>query len=337
MPGTPELTVVIVNYNTRDETVVCVRSLLDTTELPIEVIVVDNGSVDGSADALRDLSDDVTVIEAGANLGFAKGVNLGARHARTPWVLLLNPDTVILPGAVDAIHAFAVAAPEHGLYGGRTLRPDGSTDPSSCWGAMSLWSLTCFALGLTTVFKRSRLFDPESLGRWDRDTLREVPIITGCLLLMATKDWKRLGGMDERFFLYGEDAEFSGRAIRAGMRPIIVPGATIIHAVGGSTGSSGRKMAMVMAGKTTVLRTAWSRPAAAVGIALLQTGACLRALPSILRGRSTGTWVEVWRSRRKWRDGYPAAKKRLFGIDDDPSALEDESGLGRLTGRGAQQ
>jgi len=151
MPGTPELSVVIVSYNTRDETVVCVRSLLDSTELPIEVIVVDNGSVDGSAEALREVSDQVTVIEAGANLGFAKGVNLGARHASTPWVLLLNPDTVILPGAVDAIHSFAVAAPEHGLYGGRTLRPDGSTDPSSCWGAMSLWSLTCFALSATSV------------------------------------------------------------------------------------------------------------------------------------------------------------------------------------------
>lgn len=319
-----ELSAVIVNYNTRDETVACVQSLLASTTLPIEVIIVDNGSVDGSAEALREISDRVTVIEAGANLGFAKGVNLGARHASTPWVLLLNPDTIILPGAVDAIHDYAVSAPWHGLYGGRTLRPDGSTDPSSCWGAMSLWSLTCFALGLSTVFKRSRIFDPESLGDWDRDTLREVPIITGCLLLMATAEWNRLGGMDERFFLYGEDAEFSGRAIRAGMRPVIVPGATIIHAVGGSTASSGRKMAMVMAGKATVLRTAWTRPAAVVGIALLQAGSLVRALPALLRGRSGGTWAEVWRTRRKWRDGYPAAKMRLFGIDDSSTRLQDE-------------
>ena len=179
---------------------------------------------------------------------------------------------------------------------------------------MTLWSLTSFALGLSTVFKRSTLFDPESLGHWNRDTLREVPIITGCLLLTSRDDWNALGGMDEHFFLYGEDAEFSDRARKAGMRPVVVPGATIIHAVGGSTASSGRKMSMVMAGKATVLRTAWGRPAATVGIRLLQLGALVRAVPALARRRSDSTWAVVWRSRRQWRDGYPAAKERLFGL-----------------------
>jgi GT2 family glycosyltransferase len=316
MTRSPSVAVIIVNYNTRDETSASVASLLDTTGTALEVVVVDNGSHDGSVDRLRQRFPSITVVEAGQNLGFAAGVNLGVTHSHAPWVLLLNPDTIVLEGAVDNLLRFALAHPEHGLYGGRTLRPDGSTDASSCWGAMSLWSLTSFALGLTTLFKRSPVFDPESLGSWNRDTVREVPIVTGCLLLVPRAAWEALGGMDERFFLYGEDADFSGRARRSGLRPVVVPEATIIHAVGGSTASSGRKMAMVMAGKATVLRTSWRRVPAATGIALLQLGALVRAVPALARRRPEATWAVVWRRRRDWRSGYPAAKNRLFGAGD---------------------
>lgn len=315
--------VIIVNFNTRDETIESVRSLIEATTRPLEIVVVDNGSVDGSADALRKRFPAIAVVEAGANLGFAAGVNLGVAHSTAPWVLLLNPDTVVLDGAVDAITRFAEQHPHHGVYGGRTLRPDGTTDPSSCWGAMTPWSLTSFALGLSTAFKRSRVFDPESLGRWERDTVREVPVITGCLLLVSRSNWDRLGGMDERFFLYGEDAELSARALRSGLRPVIVPDAVIVHAVGGSTSSSGRKMSMVMAGKVTVLRLTWSRPAAFFGVALLQTGAALRALPQILR-RSEGTWVEVWRRRRDWRPGYPTARTTIFGLPSQTTSASND-------------
>jgi GT2 family glycosyltransferase len=257
----------------------------------------------------------VTVIEAGENLGFAAGVNRGIAQLATPYVLLLNPDTVVLDGSLDRLLEFAVANPQYALYGGRTLRPDGSTDPSSCWGQASLWSLTCFAVGASTLFRRSTVFDPESLGRWDRDTVREVPIITGCLLLMRREQWLELGGMDERYFLYGEDADFSLRARSRGMRAVIVPDAVIVHEVGGSTASSGLKMSMVMAGKSTLLRTAWSSARGTAGIVLLQWGALTRATLEAVSRRRTHTWRDVWRRRKDWRVGYPAARPRLFGVD----------------------
>ena len=307
MSTAADAAVIVVNYNTREETITAVRSAVAATSVPLQIVVVDNGSRDGSVDALRAEFPEITVVDAGANLGFAAGVNLGVTHSSAPLVTLLNPDTEVLPGAIDALVAFAREHPEHGLYGGRTLRPDGTTDPSSCWGDMTLWSLACFAVGLTTVFKRSRLFDPESLGAWERDSVREVPIITGCLLLTTRQDWDRLQGMDERFFLYGEDADFSRRARKQGMRPVVVPDATIVHAVGGSTASSGRKMCMVMAGKATVLHTSWSPFARTAGIALLQLGALVR--------RRNPTWAEVWRRRRDWRTGYPVARTALFGAD----------------------
>ncbi|WP_219995803.1 hypothetical protein, partial [Schumannella sp. 10F1B-5-1] len=107
-------------------------------------------------------------------------------------ILLLNPDTLVRRGSIAALVAFADEHPEYRVYGGRTLRPDGGLDPSSCWGEPTAWSLICFATGLSTVFHRTRLFDPESLGRWQRDTVREVPVITGCLLLISRADWDLL-------------------------------------------------------------------------------------------------------------------------------------------------
>lgn len=310
------LSIIIVSFNTRDQTLECLATLWpnDLTGT-LEVVVVDNGSNDGSLHAIRQEFPQVVAVDAGGNVGFARGVNLGVAASSGEQILLLNPDTKVLPGSLEAMVSFAAEHPEYGMYGGKTLRPTGEVDPSSCWGEPTLWSTTSYALGLSTAFKRSPVFDPESLGSWQRDTVREIPIVTGCLLLMGRADFDRIGGMDERFFLYGEDAEFSVRARRNGLRPVLVPDAVIIHEVGGSTSNSGRKMAMVMAGKATLFRLAWSPLRARLGILLLQAGALLRHTLGSLAGTKNGTWTEVWRSRRKWRDGYPRARQSLFGLD----------------------
>lgn len=309
----PTLDVVIVNYNTRERTLECIGSVLAQRIPGLRVVLVDNGSLDGSAEAIRTRYPEAVVVDAGENTGFARAVNRGVAVGEGEYVLLLNPDASVHPGSLEALRDFAIAHPEYGVYGGRTVRQDGSLDPSSCWGSPSLWSLLCFASTASTVFKRSRIFDPESLGSWQRDTVKEVDIVTGCLLLTRRETWTALGGMDERFFLYGEDAEFSARARRAGHRPVVVPAAVIQHDVGGSTDSSGRKMSMVMAGKATLLRTSWPRPAAAVGVALLQAGSAVRAVLERATRASQKTWRDVWATRADWRRGYPHAERTLFG------------------------
>jgi N-acetylglucosaminyl-diphospho-decaprenol L-rhamnosyltransferase len=309
-----QVAVLIVSYNTRERTLACVRSVLAHPPAPdTEIVVVDNDSADGSADALELEFPTVTVLRSGGNLGFARAVNLGARTSDAEFLLLLNPDTLVPAGSLAALLDFARAHPEHGVYGGRTYREDGELDPSSCWGAPTLWSLTCFALGLSTAFAGSPVFDPESLGRWQRDTVREVPVVTGCLLLVSRADFERIGGMDERFFLYGEDAEFSLRAARAGMRPVIVPEAAIVHAVGASTGARGRKMTMVLAGKVTLLRSAWSPLRARIGVGLLGAGVLLRAGLETLTRRRDRMWTHAWQHRDEWLPGYPEARELIFG------------------------
>ena len=310
------LAIIVVSYNTRERTLACLRSVLaEPAGVPTQLVLVDNASADGSADAVERELPEVTVVRSGGNLGFARAVNLGVQSSESRDLLLLNPDTVVLPGSLRALVEFAAAHPRHGVYGGRTLREDGSLDPSSCWGAPSLWSLSMFALGLSTAFSGSALFDPESLGRWPRDTVREVPIVTGCLLLVPRATFVELGGMDSRFFLYGEDAEFSLRAARRGLRPVIVPAATIIHAVGASTGARGPKMNMVMAGKVTMLRASWTARRAGAGVRLLLIGAFLRSRLEALTRRQDRMWTHVWKSRQRWLPGYPLAEQTLFGLE----------------------
>lgn len=312
-PGSPLVSCVIVNYNTAAATAAFLRSLLpQVRELDGEVIVVDNGSVDGSGAALRAEFADVDVVDARENLGFARGVNVGAQRARGTYLLLLNPDMVALPGSVRAIVEFARTHPDYGLYGGRTVRPDGSLEPSSCWAAPSLWSLLMFATMASTLFRGSAIFDPESMGGWLRDSVREVEVVTGCLLLVRRELFWGVGGMDERYFLYGEDAEFSLRLRRLGWRAVIVPEATMVHEVGGSSADGG-KGPMVLAGKVTMLRQVWAPVPAAIGTRLLLVGTAVRAgLETVLR--RPGSWRGTWARRRDWWPGYPHARQAVFGL-----------------------
>ena len=314
-PVVDTVSVIIVNYNTVEATTACIESVLRTTDERIfRIIVVDNGSSDGSADALGAAFPQVRVVEAGSNIGFGRAVNLGVREADGDYVLLLNPDTIALPVSLNALRQFARVHTKYGVYGGRTLTPELTLDPHSCWGKPTLWSTLCFGLGLSTFFATSPLFDPESLGTWKRNTVREVDIVTGCLLLMRRDDFLSVGGMDERYFLYGEDAEFSLRARSKGFRPVLVPDAVIVHENGGSsTSSDGSKLSMVMAGKVTLFESMWQPKNARLGVSLLLIGTALRATLEVVTGRSTRPWGGVWKKRSRWLPGYPKAEQLLFG------------------------
>jgi GT2 family glycosyltransferase len=210
------------------------RRCNEAVGLSYEVIVVENASADGSAELVRDEFPSFRLIALEENT-VAAGSNLGVRAAEGEHILLLNPDTELVGDVLDALLRYARAHPEAGLVGGRTLTPDGELDAGSCWGAQSLWSLTCFATGLSTILRGSRLFNPESLAGWRRDSPREVDVVTGCLCLARRTVWEELGGFDEAFFMYGEDADLSARAHKLGYHPAITPEAVIIHHVGASS------------------------------------------------------------------------------------------------------
>lgn len=308
-----DVAVLIVSYNTEDLLRESLRSVYEQRGgLRQQVIVVDNGSVDGSVDMIRAEFPEVELIDAKQNLGFARGVNLAATRANADFLLLLNPDTVVLDRALERLVDFARSHPGHGLYGGRALRRDGSLELSSCWALPTVWSITCFALGLSTAFRHSRWFDPEAMADWRRDTVREVGIITGCLLLAPRDAWRKLGEFDERYFMYGEDADLAFRAREAGYRPIICPEACIIHDVGKASTTRAGKLLLLFKGKATLVRDhfdGWRKP---LVILELLMGVGLRALLAHIKPGTSGSeadpWRTVWRERRDWIRGYPGNK-----------------------------
>lgn len=315
-----DVAIVIVSYNSAEFIGDCLESVFaQRRDVKQQVIVVDNASRDNTVEFIREKFPEVELIVPGANLGFAAGVNLGARHADAEFVLLLNPDTVILNHAVDAVVDFARKNPGCGLYGGRTLKPDGSLEPSSCWGEPTLWSMAMFALGLTTLAPKNLLLDPESLGNWKRDSAREVGVVTGCFLLAPKKVWDELGGMDERYFMYGEDADLAMRARTAGYRPMLCPDAELIHEVGLCSDTLVHKTLLLYRGKASLVRTHWHGPAMWLGLFFLAAGTGLRAALAsfatmLRRSDGGGRWQTLWRERATWLQGYTSESDKSAAV-----------------------
>lgn len=309
----PEVTVIIVSYNTRELTLAAVRTLLENSPgLAMRVVVFDNASHDGSAEAVAAAFPQVEVIANAENIGFAAANNRVAAEATTPYVCLLNPDTETHPGAINALLTFAKAHPEAGIVGGRTVFRDGSLNPASCWRMMTPWSLFSSAIGLARLFPNSDLFNHEAMGGWRRDTVREVDIVVGCLMLVPTELWRQLGGFDERFFMYGEDADICLRARALGYRPMITPDAVIMHLVGASTKRHADKVCAVMQAKATLIRRHWPRYLVWLGIAQLWGWGLVRGIaakvhPSREQRDRLG---QIWRDRKRWLGGFPEAQCR---------------------------
>lgn len=306
------VSIIIVSYNTRELTLECLRSVYaQTRETPFELLVVDNASTDGSAAAIAAEFPQARLWPLDQNLGFAAANNFAARNASGEWLLLLNPDTVVLDRAIDRLVASAQSAtrshPRAGIFGGRTLFADGSLNPTSCWARPTLWSTFCIAVGLTSLFRRSSLFNPEAMPAWPRDSVREVDIVTGCFFLLRRSLWDRLGGFDPAFFMYGEEADLCLRARREGVTGLICPAATIVHHGGASEPVRADKLVRLFRAKAQLFRRHWSPAIAGVLVALLRLWAGSRALAfaaaSLFRHRyeaARSTWREVSRRRGEW-------------------------------------
>ncbi len=312
-----ELSILIVSFNTRDVTLECLESVFaNLPSVSTEVIVLDNASGDGSAEAIAQTFPNAKLIAHPDNCGFAQGNNIAAGLASGRRLLLLNPDTIVFPGSLQALWDFAEETPDRKIWGGRTLFEDGTLNPTSCWQAITLWSLFCSAVGLTMAFPRSALFNPETFGNWQRDSIRSVDIVTGCFLLTDQTLWTRLGGFDETFFMYAEEADLCLRARAIGARPAITPAAEIVHLGGRSESSAVEKVIKVHRGRITLIRKHWTPWKAAVGLQLYRFWAWSRMLashvvagPRDMPGASAQKWGVIWARRAEWLAGYPVTTR----------------------------
>ena len=210
---------VVVNYNCREHIGRTLESLRHQTVPDVEAIVLDNGSSDGSVDLVSRRFPEVRQITSSANLGFAAGNNHAVARATGEFVMLLNPDAWLEPDSLERLAATLSEDPQIGVVGGTVRHPDGTIQEQG-----NRVDRFCFPLP-----RRG-----DATGPIDRECF----YVGGCSLMMRLRDWRLLGGLDERMFMFFEEVDLCWRAQRSGFDVAVVPDAVIWH-VGGATLSGG--------------------------------------------------------------------------------------------------
>jgi GT2 family glycosyltransferase len=230
-----ELSIVVVNYRTLDQLLVCLESLqADARDVRTEIVVVDNDSRDGCGEILKRRFPEARLIANTANLGYARAVNQGIRATRGEFVLVMNPDCEVRRGALEALIGYLRANSGVAVAGPKILNPDGSIE----------FSARMFPDHFTFLFNRysllTRLFPGNPFSRrylltdWDHASVREVDWVSGACLLVRREAIERVGPMDEAFFMFNEDVDWCRRMKLAGWSVCYVPGAVVVHHIGAS-------------------------------------------------------------------------------------------------------
>jgi len=234
----PDVSVIVVSYHCRDDVLACVDSVLTGVfDHTLEVLVVDNGSTDGTVGALRGEFPEVTVLEMGVNAGFARANNRGIAASTGRHVLVLNPDTIVEAGALDLMIDWADDHPWAGVVAPALVYPDGRDQQT----ARSFPTPAAAVFGrrspLTRWFPENRWSTQFLSGRDHQgDEPFQVDWVSGACMLVPRLVIDEAGGFDEDFFLYWEDADWCRRIADAGFQTWVVPKAHVVHDEGGTRG-----------------------------------------------------------------------------------------------------
>ena len=230
-----DVSVVIVSYESRELLARCLAALAaDAGRIAtVETIVVDQASQDGTAASLEAEHTDVHLVALPENVGFGAGNNRGAAVANGRWLLLLNSDAFVRPGAIDELVRFAETHPATGAVGPRLLWPDGRLQ-RSCRRFPTVFRLATEYLYLRKLAPRSRALNGFYCGEFAHDAPRQVDWVTGACVLVRRELYERLGGFDETFFLYSEEVDLLYRASRLGAETWYDPAAEVVHVWGGT-------------------------------------------------------------------------------------------------------
>ncbi len=292
-----DVSVCIVNWNTRELLARCLQSIrAHTAGLEVEVIVVDNASSDGSAAMVALAFPEALLIEPGANLGFARGCNLAAASASGDCVLFLNPDTELATNAIHGMWRFLMDSPSHGAVGCQLLNADGSIQPTCAAGLPTPRNELSSLLFLDRVFPHSRAFRSREQADGGHAGSRDAQCLSGGCMMLPRTLVQRLGGFDERLFMYGEDLDLCCRIRREGLRLHYLASESIYHHEGSASRQLGRSFAPLRqrAANCYVLRKHFGRASAAGYRGAVLLGSCARLLgalalaPLSLMGRRSG-------------------------------------------------
>lgn len=296
------IVVVVVSYNTRVLLDACLASLYMGSASgndDLAVVVVDNGSRDGSADLVRARYPRALLLQMEENAGFARASNVGMRAGRGRYYVLLNSDTVVLDGALQRLAAFLDEHRQYAVAGPLLLNPDGTVQ-TSCFSFTSVSDIFFEQSGLTAAFPRSRVFNRRGIGDFDRSGARAVDWVSGACIMVRQEALEAAGLLDESFFMYGEELDWCYRMHQRGLQAVFVPEARVVH-VGraSSLHAPGEFAPRAVAGRLRYFRKHHGEGAVLAVRALMVMGMALRIvlLParSLWRRRSMGSELAWYR------------------------------------------
>jgi len=231
-----DLSIIIVNYNVKEFLQTLLHSIeRASSNITNEVIVVDNASDDGSVELIKNKFQSVNLIENKSNVGFGRANNQALKIARGTFILLINPDAVVSEDTFDKMISFFKENPDAGLAGCKILNADGSLQLACRRSFPGPWTSFTKVTGLSNLFPNSKLFARYNLTYLDENNTYEVDAISGSFMMMRKEVYKKIGGFDERFFMYGEDLDICYRVQQTGYKVYYVHSTQIIHYKGEST------------------------------------------------------------------------------------------------------
>lgn len=227
----PDISVIILSYNTKDLTLACLRALLDSNleKSTMEVILVDNASTDGTVQEVRAVFPSVTCVVNTTNVGFARGNNVGIRRAKGRYILLLNSDTEVDKDAIRTVLHFMEDHPRAGVATAKLVLGDGTIDPACHRGFPTPWAAFTYFTKLETLFPHSTLFGQYHMGYKTMNVPHEVDAVSGAFLMVRKKVVDEVGLLDEDFFMYGEDLDWAYRIKELGWEVWFDPDARVLH------------------------------------------------------------------------------------------------------------
>ncbi len=231
-----DISIIIVNYNVKEFLLNLIDSIKKASEgLTTEIIIVDNASVDGSVELIRENYPDVILIENEKNLGFGKANNIGLERATGKYLLMINPDTIVREDTFRKMISFFEKHPDAGMAGCKVLNPNGTLQLACRRSFPGPWTSLTKVTGLSTLFPNSKLFAKYNLTYLDENKTYEVDAISGSFMMMKRETYEKVGGFDPQFFMYGEDLDLCYRVQQAGYKVYYVHETEIIHYKGEST------------------------------------------------------------------------------------------------------
>jgi hypothetical protein len=222
----PQVFIIILNWNGKTDTLACLNSLQKSTYSNQEIIVVDNGSSDDSVEQIKSLYSSVTLLEAGKNLGYAEGNNVGLRYVldrASDYIFIINNDTVISENCITELIETAIKMPNAGILSPLVMYYD---EPEIIWYAGTLLD--------ESNYRFSRDADGQHIDSFDRKTPYKTITGAGCALMMPTKILRQIGLFHKDFFLYWEEMDLSYRMEKSSYDIVVVPSAIIWHKIGSS-------------------------------------------------------------------------------------------------------